>query len=422
MQQFKIAIQGALSSKPDVRAIMRARAAKQRFPVAQWIEDLEKLQTTAIEISHKIDHKKAGRLGDKSQPNTPGGSKFNTPAQSRRGSFVASRNQSRAPSPVDDERAPSPTAGLGRNAGLGSRLGPGYRKSRLSKGAVSSPVQDSTVSDFEDSSDEEDSARSRRRSQPPKTSRPNSRPTSRPPLPRIPTFARDHLPAFAPQGHDHGPTVSPFSPSTPETPLSDTWLLDPRPSALTSHFNVSLLSLDGVKGEHTDYKLQQVSPFFTDPKKEYMDTFETKLKILDGKTSEDQLCIEEYLVKSEKTWFSKLRDAEMGRNAAISPAPSVFRMKHPHSPRGSIFDGASMNEDSSRHSARDDDSVDEFLLGDNYAPPTGLKHLVRLKIGDWPVYAILIGFVSYRLMLNLNRITNNGITCRVKLSPPTRTR
>jgi len=384
MQQFKIAIQGALSSKPDVRAIMRARAAKQRFPVAQWIEDLEKLQTTAIEISHKMDHKKAGRLGDKSQPNTPGGSKFNTPAQSRRGSFVASRNQSRAASPVDDERALSPSGGLG------SRLGPGSRKSRLSKGANSSPIQDSAVSDFEDSSDEEDNARSRRKSQPPKS----SRPTSRPPLPRIPTFARDHLPAFAPQGHDHGPTVSPFSPSTPDTPLSDTWLLDPRPSALTSHFNVSLLSLDGVKGEHTDYKLQQVSPFFTDPKKEYMDSFETKLKILDGKTSEDQLCIEEYLVKSEKTWFSKLRDAEMGRTAAASPVPSVFRMKLPNSPRGSIFDGASMNESSSRHSARDDDSVDEFLLGDNYAPPTGLKHMVRLKIGDWPLYAILIGFVS----------------------------
>lgn len=382
MQQFKIAIQGALSAKPDVRAIMRARAAKQRFPVAQWIEDLEKLQTTAIEISHKMDQKKAGRYGDKSQPNTPGGSRFNTPAQSRRASFAASRNQSRAASPVDDERTPSPSGGLG------SRLGPGYRKSRPSKGATSSPIPDSAVSDLEDSSDEEDSARSRRRSHPPKS----ARPTSRPPLPRIPTYARDHLPAFAPQGHDHGPTVSPFSPGTPDTPLSDTWLLDPRPSALTSHFNVSLLSLDGVKGEHTDYKLQQVSPFFTDPKKEYMDTFETKLKILDGKTSEDQLCIEEYLVKSEKTWFSKLRDAEMGRTA--SPAPSVFRMKLPNSPRGSIFDDRSMNESSSRHSARDDDSVDEFLLGDNYAPPTGLKHLVRLKVGDWPIYTILIAFVS----------------------------
>jgi len=392
MQQFKIAIQGALHSKPDVRAIMRARAAKQRFPVAQWIEDLEKLQTTAIEISHKIDHKKAGRLGDRSQPNTPGGSKFNTPAQSRRGSFSASRNQSRAASPVEDEPAPSLSGGLNsRSGGLGSRLGPGYRKSRLSKATIGSPIQDSAVSDFEDSSDEDDSARSRRRSQPSKS----ARPTSRPPLPPIPTFARDHLPAFAPQGHDHGPTVSPFSPGTPETPLSDSWLLDPRPSALTSHFNVSLLSLDGVKGEHTDYKLQQVSPFFTDPKKEYMDTFETKLKILDGKTSEDQLCIEEYLVKSEKTWFSKLRDAEMGRTPAASPAPSVFRMKLPNSPRGSIFDGGSMNEGSSRHSPRDDgDSVDEFLLGDNYAPPTGLKHILRLKVGDWPLYAILIGFVS----------------------------
>ena len=388
MAQFKIAIQGALNSKPDVRAIMRARAAKQRFPVAQWIEDLEKLQTTAIEISHKLEQKKAGRLGGKSAPNTPVQSKFNTPSHSRNISLARVGNQSRAPSPDRDEPLP-----LSQNGGLGSRLGPGYRKKRWSKNTMSSPFHDSAVSEFEDSSDDDDRPQPRGRSHARKSSRPTVRP---PPLPRVPSFARDHLPAFAPQGYQHGPIVSaPFSPGEPDTPLSDTWLLEPRPSALTNHFSVSLLSLDGVKGEHTDYKLQQVSPFFTDPKKEYMETFENKLKILDGKTSEDQLCIEEYLVKSEKTWFSKLRDAEMGRTPAASPAPSVFRMKPPASPNGSIFEGNSTYEASPRNSHRDDSSmVDEFLLGDNYAPPTGLKHILRLKVGDWPIYAILIGFVS----------------------------
>ena len=392
MQQFKVAIQGALSAKPDVRAIMRARAAKQRFPVAQWIEDLEKLQTTAIDISHKLEQRKAGRNGGKSAPGTPGGSRFPTPTHSRSASLAASKSRGRAPSPEGDE--PLSTS---PNGGLGSRFGPGSRRKRLSKSNIGNPIHDSAVSEFEDSSDEE-RPQSRGRSHTRKSSRSTNRP---PPLPRVPTFARDHLPPFSPQGFNHGPTVnpsssySPFSPDTPDTALSDTWLLEPRPSALTSHFNVSLLSLNDVKGEHADYKLQQVSPFFTDPKKEYYSTFEDKLKSLDGKTSEDQLCIEEYLVKSEKTWFGKLRDAEMGRNLAASPAPSAFRSKRTSSPNGSIFDGRAIHEASPRHSARDDVSVvDEFLLGDNYTPPTGLKHILRLKVGDWPLYTILIAFVG----------------------------
>ena len=135
----------------------------------------------------------------------------------------------------------------------------------------------------------------------------------------------------------------------------------------------------------TPHRFQQnVSPFFTDPNKEYTAIFETKLEKLDGKTSEDQLCIEEYLVKSEKAWYGKMRAAEMGR----SPASSVFRMKRLPTPNGSIFEEGRLSSDQ-------DSVTDEFLLGDNYAPPTGLKRVVRLRIGDWPLYTILLAFVSY---------------------------
>ena len=114
-----------------------------------------------------------------------------------------------------------------------------------------------------------------------------------------------------------------------------------------------------------------------------MTAFETKLEKLDGKTSEDQLCIEEYLVKSEKLWYGKMRAAEMGK----SPASSVFRMKRLSTPTGSI-----LNE--SRLSSDHGSVTDEFLLGENYAPPTGLKKWLRLRIGDWSVYSILLAFVS----------------------------
>ncbi|KAI7516525.1 glycosyltransferase family 5 protein, partial [Hortaea werneckii] len=48
LHQFKMAIAGALKSDYETRATMRARSAKQRFPVAQWKEDLEILQGTSI--------------------------------------------------------------------------------------------------------------------------------------------------------------------------------------------------------------------------------------------------------------------------------------------------------------------------------------------------------------------------------------
>lgn len=38
VHQFKMAIHEALASSQQTRAVMRARSAKQRFPVAQWVE------------------------------------------------------------------------------------------------------------------------------------------------------------------------------------------------------------------------------------------------------------------------------------------------------------------------------------------------------------------------------------------------
>ena len=408
IHQFKIAIEGALRSKPEMRAVMRARAAKQRFPVAQWVEDLEKLQSTAITISHKQELK-GGRLR----------SSWNTPAQSRRNSITqprlvtptnanfASGHPSRAPSPDGNPEWPLP------NGGLGKRKGPGHRKGkRLSKRNISAPFNPITpdTSHFEDSSDEDagydtdeeaftpghsrNNSRSHTRNNSRSHSRNNSRSHSRhpskiegiPPVPILPNDDRLPTLPFAPQGISpllQSPT-NPFTPDSPLTPSSEHLLAPTLPYAM--HANPSVLSLPSVVGDKADYKLQNVSPFFTDPNKEYMNMFETKLDKLDGKTSEDQLCIEEYLVKSEKAWYSKMRAAEMGK----SRGSSIFRMKRLPTPTGSIFEERRLSSD--RGSI-----TDEFLLGDDYAPPTGLKKILRLRIGDWPLYSILLGFVSFQI-------------------------
>lgn len=50
--QFKRSIRDALASKTEVRAMMRAQSARQRFPVAKWAEDLNEIHRTATRVSH----------------------------------------------------------------------------------------------------------------------------------------------------------------------------------------------------------------------------------------------------------------------------------------------------------------------------------------------------------------------------------
>ena len=67
LHQFRLAITEALSSKTETRAKMRARSAKQRFPVVQWVEGLELLQTTSMKLHKKVGAKKASEWVSKIQ-------------------------------------------------------------------------------------------------------------------------------------------------------------------------------------------------------------------------------------------------------------------------------------------------------------------------------------------------------------------
>ena len=399
IQQFKIACQGALSSKKDQRAIMRARAAKQRFPVAQWVEDLEKLQSTAIDINQRQMLKASTRsLFSPSGTNTPTGSKGNTPAISRKPtpaqSRNVSRNPSRAASPVRAE-SPPPLP----NGGLGSVFGPGqkHKNSRLSDGYS---VASRPVSEASESSDEENLRMPRRRSRMLTPSAPPSPLVPSSHLPQSPRAASAEREWRRISGRSLNPQEIPSSPnaasalmpSNSSTTLAADWLPDSGVNNLYKQSNDTLLSLQAVTGGTSDYKLQHVSPFFTDPKKEFTDQYVTKLEKLNGKTSEDQLCIEEYLVKSEKQWFGQMRAAQMGKTTPATPAASVHRLNRYSTPEGSIFEGHFPPSVADEMEIVDD----EFLLGKDYVAPTGLKHILRLRVGDWPLYSILLAFVSRR--------------------------
>ena len=315
--QFKTAIHDALASKPEVRAIMRARSSMQRFPVAQWVQDLDKLQSTAIKVHEKHVAKHAN------------GS-----------SMVAS--ESRSVNAADGLMVP---------------------------GLATGPSSEVVVAP-EHTTENED--------------------TYRWPV-------RQHHGNSLTPGHTHPSTphlISSLSPgqspwtSYPGTPLSEgPPLISPLGNSpwLNQQAGSSLLSLVSVVGDKKDFNLQRVDPFFTDANGEYARAFKSKLEALDGKTSEDDLCIEELLIKYEKKFFNRFHDAKLGISRQASWASSVFRM-HRSSPEPSI-DGDDVLSQSRP-------SEDEFWLATDYVPPSGLRKILQRRIGDWPLYTILLGIVS----------------------------
>ncbi|KAJ5690458.1 hypothetical protein N7462_004850 [Penicillium macrosclerotiorum] len=410
--QFKLAIDAALNSKIDTRAMMRARSAKQRFPVAQWVEDLEILQSTAIEVHNKEVAKGHQRplTSSGSGASTPNGTlrSLNTtmsplPPPSAafphsRDSSYSSFNQvsdlgqkratiySRDISPSETEQ---PKSGLSRSLSLGVRSGPGHLERRGRRGQTEGDIQE--AGEFSDAggneTDDEDRAHSvygddeytmtpaqveeSRRAQ--REGTPFSSPL---PSPRRLPSQDGHHPRFL---------LPLSSPGTP--PAADQLLLPPPPFQESNRYSsASVLSLDSVVGGKKDFKLQKVDPFFTDGTGEYYHNFEQKLKDLNGSNSEGPLCIEEFLIKSEQEWFDRFRNAKLGRHK--SPTPSIFRSKHSASPAGDSYNDEALSHiaDSEDHESDDD----EFLLGKDYVPPTGLKKWMQIKVGDWPIYSIFL--------------------------------
>ncbi|KAH8691393.1 alpha-1,3-glucan synthase Ags2 [Talaromyces proteolyticus] len=417
LHQFKLAIDSALNSKVKVRAEMRARSAKQRFPVAQWVEDLEILQSTAIRIHTKEVVKSNGQLSTPTGYRTPSGASapgilasgsrtsfgMQTPPilepksmnyPSLRYSIVGP--QQRNTIVYNDEPTPGvegqTRTSLSRQLSLGVRSGPGHsvvieRRNRLrpKSHTVSSEDMDSEREADYESEDENlqayfiedeytmtlEQAEIGRRleMEPHRSFTGHSSRTS-----------QQVLGSELRRNSTFYPSVF-SSPSTPD--MEDTLVPPSRPFVEPENrlSNASVLSLDTVVGDKKTFKLQKVDPFFTDSTGEFYRAFEKKLEDLSGSNSDSQLCIEEYLVKSEKKWFERFRAARLGRDS--SPVPSIKGKGRLVSPTGSVS-----NIDSNSDIQKD---TDEFLLGADYKPPTGLKKWMQLRIGDWPVYSLFLG-------------------------------
>ncbi|KGO47515.1 Glycosyl transferase, family 1 [Penicillium expansum] len=418
LMQFKLAIEAALNSKTSVRAMMRARSAKQRFPVAQWVEDLEILQSTAIAVHNKVKTNNNnprpgtssgfGSLSSAMNSMTSLGNGMPSPgmnspfAHSRESSYsfnqmnnmTPQKKVSYSPDPSMEETE-KPKSGLSRSLSLGVRSGPGHaaRRKRAEAGMGIPEADENGHTDVEGDDSSDDDAAHRAFADDEYTLTPAQVEAGR----RAQAAQRDrshNLPPSSPtrevsQESLHPrfmvPLESPGSPGTP--PNADSLLLPPQPFAQSNRLSsASVLSLDSVVGNKTDFKLQKVDPFFTDSTGEYYRTFDKKLDILNGSNSESQLCIEEFLIKSEQQWFDRFRNARLGRSK--SPTPSIrHSSRNTDTPDNMFYSDDLVSNVNSNEDVLQDD---EFLLGKDYVPPTGLKKWMQIKIGDWPVYSIFL--------------------------------
>lgn len=123
-KQFKSAIEEALESKTSDRTLMRAKSAKQRFPVAKWVEDLGILQDTAIKVhkEEKSERHSRSRASSSHQVSGQFGgdrNSFTNTASTQADTFLAGG--------LRENPVTGLSTGLNRSLSLGVRTGPGHR-------------------------------------------------------------------------------------------------------------------------------------------------------------------------------------------------------------------------------------------------------------------------------------------------------
>ncbi|KAK2044728.1 glycosyl transferase group 1 [Colletotrichum somersetense] len=391
LHQFRSSIVAALESRPTTRVLMRAWSAKQRFPVKQWLEDLETLQFEAIRLHDKEASKKK-RFTHKPLLTVPargrGRGGYDSAETSPRPSLSSFLSRSSSPAGTHLARRRSRDSTLSRDSPPSSRP----RTAQTPSPSLDSPPVAADI-------------------------RTHARSGSQPPQLRVdgPTGGQDAEDSLLPvtQPNPLHANSNPFYTGTRNNLSSDSLstMMAPdnstpgsMPSGLRptlgKHRNSSLLSVNEVLGARTDYALQKVDPFFNDSTNEYYQAFEEKLAGLTAKNSESEMCIEEYLIESERDWSKRFRDAKLGRSKSPRGRTTIMMdvpERRPGHSRNLSYhsiapsEAYSDDDDGGNYPNVEDPADDEFLLGKEYKAPTGLKKFLQIRLGDWPIYSFLLG-------------------------------
>ena len=390
IHQFKQAIRNALASDQATRASMRARALVQRFPVQQWVEDLDKLQSNSILVNHQqrdrgtisqtILRTFSPSVSGRSTPTAP--SRAQTPGNRSPALTFGSRSLASTPLNLSAEYLPglvndhgpqsqprTPVSASAREqqpARAGSRT---WYRNGHTRPNLSCQTASGNIMQIMD--DNESGAGL------PRGSRRNSADSSVYSSPSgTPRNASWNMRLFG------RASPRPSSPLTlgPVTP-NDGNGTDGATKA------INRFSYNSIVSKNKDFELQKVDVIFTDSQNEFYNNFARKLDKIDARSSEGRLCIEEYLIKSEKAWFGRFHRAKLGMdpdNALPTTLPGLFRyLKHKIK---QMKEGVDTNEsapDPAEARQVEPGSIDdsEFLLGREYAPPSGF---LLAFVGDFP--------------------------------------
>ena len=367
-KQFKSAIESAIRSKQKDRAMMRASSAKQRFPVARWVEDLDHLQLRSIRMHE--------------QENDPSRKKRSSVMHSRNFSQISLSSILTPSSNLDDMNSSSrpsppriPDEGLNRSLSLGVRSGPGHRPRRtiLHEGTALTPRLEETAD-------------------------PDEQPISTEEAEAI--LEQEQRSLLSSANDDEEETRRGRS-------LSGT-LAQPSPVAglgidiahSTSRRgrlrSSSVLSVDQIKGTRQSFSLETADPTFKDETGKYARYFQGMLQRLTGKNSESDLCIEDFIVNSEKEWSDNQRQLKLGRRSSRSPSPYLGSHSSP-----SLND---QDEDEDDVSNWEDLSSQELLRPESFQRPPIIQRWLLARVFDWPVYSILLA-LGQIMAANSSQIT-----------------
>jgi alpha-1,3-glucan synthase len=405
LHQLKTAIESALDSSPETREEMRANSAKQRFPVLEWVQKLEKLQRTAIQIHYSknsdtvIGHTRDSQADWEMQGLRPYSRSRPPYRQSMAGALEPTPeivSEPTQPSLLELQRAEledKPESDglknsmLGRKLSLGRRFGPGQGRKRLIKKAL----RESQMFEGDTSDADEDGTRTPQEqniSSEEAMAAINRTLTSQ----DLDSSSGDNRHS---RGESSGSTADSSrmvsrDTSPVRTPVPVDGLLSGSATPIGNPRNLSVLSLDSVFEDHDQpvFNLQKVDPTFTDSMGYFTRNFERSLTNLNKKNSITDHCIEVYLMKSERKFFDMYTDAQLKKQPKVAMHP-LSESTLNHAVEDTEYETISPPPEQSGSNGADD--IDQWLSRLGYKRPIAIQRFMRWRVGNWPVYALFLG-------------------------------
>ncbi|KAE9972211.1 hypothetical protein EG328_005136 [Venturia inaequalis] len=382
-RQFKLAIEEALGSKTADRALMRAKSATQRFPVSKWVEDLGVLQDTAIRVHEEEKVRRHSKPWTSSSHRISGhfGGEKNSlidaaPAQAR--DFLAGG--------LRENPVTGLSIGLNRCTSLGVPTGPVHCSRLVEEDPSLPPIMDVNNTQHKSFRALEGGVDNSSLREPDERHESGSRGRS-----MVSAAGIRYTRSLDGRERSNSPTEG-------DSLVRVDSGTHQRNSSSDSYKRSSALDLDQITLGRKDFKLQNVDATFNDATGEYYKIFEAKLPILNGKTSKKDLCIEEYLIASERSWFKRHRAAKLCQSRESSPVPLRYASPRSSGEQSCPASDASLyayklapSSDVDLASISDASSLaDEFPLGADHPRRSILKLWLQTRIGDWPIYSFLL--------------------------------